>query len=139
MRQPQQHPPEPQQIQADLATAATRPGQHHLVQPDPDIPQDQGDPHVEQPQRRIACRGPNPGLMQLSIGRLDGEPLAIRLPDPVEGWRLKSPEGVDQVLLAMPTPLTTIVAAFDTDRDAGRPLLGIVQGVIRFPAISCAP
>ena len=29
----------------------------------------------------------------------------------------------------MPTPLTTIVAAFDTDRDAGRPLLGIVQGV----------
>ena len=33
------------------------------------------------------------------------------------------------MLLAMPMPLTTIVAAFDTDRDAGRPLLGIVQGV----------
>src|SRR5439155_8009281 len=86
-------------------------------------------PHVEQPLPRISSRGQNPGLMQLSIGRLDGKPLAIRLPDPVEGWRLKSPEGVDQVLLAMPMPLTTIVAAFDTDRDAGRPFLSIVQGV----------
>src|SRR4030081_860445 len=109
MRQPQQHPPEPQQIQADLATAAPGPGQHHLVQPYPDIPQDQGDPHVEQSMRRIACRSPTSGLMHLSRGRLDAEPLAMRLPHPVEGWRLKPPEGVDQVLLAMPTPLTTIV------------------------------
>src|SRR4051812_22872144 len=111
MRQPQQHPPEPQQIQADLATATTSPGQHHLMQPDPDIPQDQRDPQVQKSPRRTARRGPNPRLMQLPIGRLDGEPQAIRLPEPVEGAARKPPEGVDQVLLAMPMPLTAIVAA----------------------------
>ena len=49
--------------------------------------------------------------MQLPVGRLDGEPLAVRLPHPVERRGLKSPEGIDQPLLALPVPFDNLLPA----------------------------
>src|SRR6202008_3369029 len=53
----------------------------------------------------------------------------VGLLHPIERGGLQAPEGVDQPLLAMPSPLAAVVAALDTDRDPGRALVGIVPGV----------
>ena len=97
-------------------------GQDLPMQPHPDIPQHQRDRHVQQSQERVARAGPNPGLLQLSVARLNREAAPIRLLDPLLRRRLQAPEAIDQRLPTRPPPLAAPIAALDTHRHRRRPL-----------------
>ena len=81
---------------ADHPAATPRPRQDPIVQPHPEVPQHQRDPHVQQPQQRVARRGPDPPLVHLAVARLDPEPQPVGLKHRVGRRRTEAPEGVDQ-------------------------------------------
>src|SRR6185295_14371909 len=70
--------------------------QQHHVQPHPNIAQDQGDAHEEQPQQGIAGAGADPRLVHLPITRLDAETQPIGLAHPTGARRLEAPIGIDE-------------------------------------------
>ena len=60
----------------------------------------------------VTRRGPDPRLVCLPICRLDRERQAIHLTHPVDRRGLQAPERKHQPLLAVPTPLSAVGAAF---------------------------
>ena len=54
------------------------------MKPDPQVPQQQADRHVQEPHVELLRRRPNPALVHLPIARLDPEPFPVRLLHPVD-------------------------------------------------------
>src|SRR5215831_20966113 len=128
--QPQQHAAKGQLPQIDPPAASMRVAEDFPVQPRPDVAEDQGRPHVQQAQQRVARTRPNPGLLHLSVAGFDPEPLAVSVLDPLVRARLQpAAVGVHQRLAPVPTALAAPVAALDADRNGGALLGATGQGV----------
>src|SRR4051812_22254919 len=67
--------------------------------------------------------------MKLPIAAFDPEAPPIRCLHPLIRGRQEPPISVHQLLAAVSTPLSPVVAALDTDRDRGPALPGVGQGI----------
>jgi hypothetical protein len=135
LEQPQQHRSQTQSLQLQFSATTARFGEHRVMQPDPQVPQQQGDRHVQEPHLEVLRRRPNPALVHLTITGLDPEPSSIRLLDPVDPFRPDSPIGIDP---GLPTPLATLapaIPALDADQHRRLLLLRVAQRVFAPPAL----
>src|SRR5208337_4566415 len=120
-----------QLTQIDAATTTPTHSQHLPVQPDPDVPQDQGYTHIQQPQQWIPSTRPNPRLVQLPVARLDSKPTSIRLSHPAIRRRLQAASvGIHQRLTTMLTSFPTPIATLYTHCKRGLAFVGVGHGVL---------
>ena len=79
MNDPVQHAFETEAFLTQRRIVAAALGQSCVMNPHPQIPQDQCHGHKEQPQMRISHTGVDARLSHLSVAGLDAKPLAVAL------------------------------------------------------------
>src|SRR5947208_598297 len=84
--------------------------QERRMDPDPEIPQQQGDGDEDQPQMGVSRAGINPRLPQLAEARLDAETFAVALADLGRG-STNPPGRKEQFLLPTCSFLAVVVSA----------------------------
>src|SRR3954447_20031468 len=129
MLQPKQHPFHAQELPVVSPATPTRARQDEMMQPDPQVPQQQPHRYVQESRVELLGRRPNPALVHLSIARLDPEPLPVRLLHPVDAPGGDSPVGVDPRVALPPAMPVHPPRPLHADPDGGLVLLAVLVGV----------
>src|SRR5215213_11597325 len=104
--------------------------EHRVMQPDPEVSQQERDRHVQEPHLEPLRGRPDPALVHLAIARLDPEPDTVRLRHPVEPLGADPPVGVYPRLPAPLAMFPAPIPALDADPHRGLVLLLVAQRVL---------
>lgn len=105
-----------------------------MVQPHPQVPQQEPHRHRQEPHLEPTRRRPDPALIHLAVARLDPEPTPIHGSHPVVLLGTDPPVGVYPRLATRLATLAATIPALDADPDCRLPLPGVAQRVVSSPA-----